>query len=347
MLNYSNARINSLVIHDVGNKLRDEGCELSSGKCSIEKEMRPILISYFLSSFRTPEFFAFHHESDLSLNNVYTFVDAIFKNKASFLEKSKQIAKHLYEHSIHPKIEKGEVYVVYFTDCVLDDEVVDAIGIFKSENKEAFLKIERAGGRHEVFADEGISTAKLDKGCLIYNLSASKGYQVSIIDNLGRGSEAQYWKDHFLRLEQAHDEYHHTQNYLRLCKDFITKKLPEEFEVTRTEQIEMLNNSAEFFSEHDQFDLKKFAKEVIKDTEIAKSFRNYKSEYEAEKDIALEDGFEISAAAVKKQSKVFRSVLKLDNNFHVYVHGDATLIEKGYDKGVGKSYYKLYFDDEK
>ena len=38
----------------------------------------------------------------------------------------------------------GEFYVAYFSDCVLDDEIVDAIGIFKSENKDTYLKpIER------------------------------------------------------------------------------------------------------------------------------------------------------------------------------------------------------------
>ncbi len=42
----------------------------------------------------------------------------------------------------------------------------------------------------------------------------------------------------------------------------------------------------------------------------------------------------------------FKSVLKLDKNFHIYIHGDKELIEKGYDDAVGKKFYKIYYDEE-
>jgi len=49
---------------------------------------------------------------------------------------------------------------------------------------------------------------------------------------------------------------------------------------------------------------------------------------------------------VQKQQKLFKSVLKLDKNFHVYIHGRRDLIERGYDEAVGKKFYKLYYDEE-
>ena len=58
------------------------------------------------------------------------------------------------------------------------------------------------------------------------------------------------------------------------------------------------------------------------------------------------DNFEISVHAVKQQAKVFKSVLKLDKNFHIYIHGNRQLIEKGFDEATGRNYYKLYFDNE-
>ncbi|MCL4639824.1 MAG: nucleoid-associated protein, partial [Olivibacter sp.] len=58
------------------------------------------------------------------------------------------------------------------------------------------------------------------------------------------------------------------------------------------------------------------------------------------------DGFEISGQAVKKESKIFKSILKLDKNFHVYIHGKREYIEKGFDEERGKHFYKLYFDQE-
>jgi len=60
----------------------------------------------------------------------------------------------------------------------------------------------------------------------------------------------------------------------------------------------------------------------------------------------IADSFAISPSAVKKQAKVFKTVLKLDKNFHVYIHGRRDLIEKGYDEMSGKHYYKLYFEEE-
>jgi len=55
--------------------------------------------------------------------------------------------------------------------------------------------------------------------------------------------------------------------------------------------------------------------------------------------------FEISNKAVKKQARVFKSVLKLDKNFHIYIHGDKKLIERGTDE-VGRKFYKIYYEEE-
>ena len=54
----------------------------------------------------------------------------------------------------------------------------------------------------------------------------------------------------------------------------------------------------------------------------------------------------ISEGAVKKQSRMFRSVIKLDKNFHVYVHGNSKFIEKGFDDEANMQYYRLFFREE-
>ena len=38
-----------------------------------------------------------------------------------------------------------------------------------------------------------------------------------------------------------------------------------------------------------------------------------------------------------------KSVIKLDKNFHIYVHGGEGLIRKGYDPETGMAFYQLYF----
>ena len=39
-------------------------------------------------------------------------------------------------------------------------------------------------------------------------------------------------------------------------------------------------------------------------------------------------------------------ILKLDKNFHIYIHGNKDLIEKGFDDNKSLNYYKVYFREE-
>jgi len=48
---------------------------------------------------------------------------------------------------------------------------------------------------------------------------------------------------------------------------------------------------------------------------------------------------------VKQQIRVFKSVLKLDKNFHIYIHGNREWIKRGTDPD-GRKYYKIYFENE-
>ena len=62
--------------------------------------------------------------------------------------------------------------------------------------------------------------------------------------------------------------------------------------------------------------------------------------------MVVPDSFGISDSAIKKQSRNFKSVIKLDKNFHVYVHGDTKRIKKGVDPETGLNYYQLFFEEE-
>ena len=79
---------------------------------------------------------------------------------------------------------------------------------------------------------QGINLNKVDKGCLIYNTNKEQGYLMSIIDGTSR-AETSYWMDDFLQVRQRQDEYFETQETLNLYKEYITKQLPQEFEITK------------------------------------------------------------------------------------------------------------------
>lgn len=49
---------------------------------------------------------------------------------------------------------------------------------------------------------------------------------------------------------------------------------------------------------------------------------------------------------MKKLERRMKSVIKLDKNFHIYVHGGEQLIEQEYDEVRGMKYYKLYYREE-
>ena len=167
-----------------------------------------------------------------------------------------------------------------------------------------------------------------------------------MIDQTNRSAEAVYWKDEFLKLKVRNDNYNQTNNVLGVYKSFVTEKMDEEYEISKADKIDLLNRSMKYFKEKETFDLDEFSNEVIGNSDGIASFKNYKKSYEEEFDTPIQDAFEISGAAVKKQSSAFKSVLKLDKNFHIYIHGDKELIEKGFDDDKSMNYYKVYFRDE-
>ena len=130
-----------------------------------------------------------------------------------------------------------------------------------------------------------------------------------------------------------------------ITKEYVTKQLDQEFEVDKTDQIDLLNRSVSYFKESDSFDKRDFAEKVLQDEAVIESFDSFEDQYRQEYSLQPADSFDISNKAVKKQSRVFKSVLKLDKNFHVYIHGDKSLIERGQEDD-GRKYYKIYYNNE-
>lgn len=336
--------IKNTSLHLVGNKSAEEGIILSKTNLDIKDEVRSLLVNYFLTPFSSDEYFQLYHDSGIEYNVVYGAVSQIFDNPDTLYEQSVNLAKHLYEQSSHPKIKGGEFYTVYFKNCIVDGDTVDAVGLFKSENKDTFLKVLREGGNFNLESEQGINIKKLDKGCLIFNKERENGYVVAVVDNTNKGIEAQYWIDDFLHVRQRKDEYANTQNVMAMAKNFVTKELPKEFEVSKADQIDLLNKSLQFFKEKDTFDMDDFAHEVIEQPAVIESFRNYKKNYESENDVTIDDSFSISNNAFKKQQRSYKRVIRLDRKIQIIIDGNRDHVEQGEDER-GK-YYKVYYREE-
>lgn len=351
MVSFFEAKLAQLSIHRTGNKLLEEYYSLSEQPLVLHDELLGnLLMQYFLKPFeKVNEVYRFYHPTEnLKLNEVYHFVHEIFENDELFHENSQQLAKHLYDVANHPKIKSGELYVAQFENVQIEGELLNVVGIFKSETKDTYLKVyPEQSGFNVSYEQEAININKLDKGCLIFNTDTEEGYKIVVLDQTNRSTEtAVYWKDEFLKLKIRNDSYTQTQNVLGVYKNFVTQKLDEEFEVSKTDKIDLLNRSIKYFKEKESFDLDEFSNEVIGNTEGIESFKNYKKSYESEFETPIADTFEIAEAAVKKQARVYKSVLKLDKNFHIYIHGNKELIEKGFDETKSMNYYKVFFKEE-
>ena len=347
MIDFSTVALQKMAIHYVGNKGKDEGVYLSKNSFTFFKEeVEESFLQYFIAPFRkVAEFYNFYHPTEIELNEIKSFATVLFNDTATFDAMAEKIALTLYDKSTHPNISGGELFVTRFTGCNFNGEAVDAIGIYKSEVKDTFIKLQQAGGSYDYQLDNGINIKEIDKGCIILNTKQGGEYIVTVLDNINRSKEAKYWMDDFLKLISCQDSFHFTKDYLDVTKKFVTERMPEVFDLSKADKIDYLNKSINYFKKNDHFAEEDFLQDVFQHSEVIDKFNRFKDQYATDNHVKLDDDFTISSQAVQKQARVYKSILKLDKNFHIYIHGNKELIERGTDSD-GRKFYKIYYEQE-
>ena len=344
------AYIKEAYSHFVGNKSTDDRVILSQDSAinaTLNYDQKVVLRDHFLSPFaNVEEYQSFYHEVSLQSNEVYSSITIFFDTGDDFMGLSQSLAKILLKRTLFPSIKSGDFHVVHFEDLIIEGEITSGIGLFKSEIKNKFIKSERLNASIELSIDEGVLQSKIDKGCLIFNTQKNTGYQALSIDKTNQGKEAAFWSESFLGIEPIQSEYHSTSSFLSLTKDFVKNQLMSDPSVDRADQADILNKSMNFFKENKEFDHDQFINTVFEKPDLIDSFMRFETQFQEENELEIPKSFEISDQAVKKKARVFKSVLKLDKNFHIYIHGNRNLIEKGVDPDSGKKFYKIYFDHE-
>ena len=354
MFNFSEIQLEKLVVHKVGNKLREEGVVLASEVCELtDGNVEESLLKYFLSAFKDKVVYSFFHETDLHLNELYMYVSSVFIDQRRFLEQSVNVVKHLYEKSTHPQIKGGEFYMAYFSGCLINDEKVDAIGIFKTERKENYLRVTQRRSDFMIDVDQGINLRKLDKGCIIFNTESVNGYRVAIVDAINKpANEAVYWKDDFLRLTDVQDEYFQTQKHLALCQDFVENVYAPMHNANKRDQVVFINNAIDYFDKNTEFQIDDFVEQVVKEPELIQQFKEHKELLEINQGVQTAQAFSISNPAVKTVKRKVNNTIKLDTGMEIKLKsqasedGDNSFIERGFDQLKGMHYYKVYFHEE-
>lgn len=341
MIEFNEASISKFALHRIS--IEEANSFLGDSVLAPENaEEEEILKRIFLKSFQAnTTTYEFKHEVDIELNTLLKLSKAIYDG-GDFLSKSKNIHKHLKSVSKHPNIKDGDLFIVKFDEVTLNNKFYEALGIYKIENKESFIETStNRKGEIGFSFRKGIGSKRLDKACLI--VFTEEPFTVFVIDN--NSSETDYWQNEFLKVDLRKDNVNSTNQFLTLTKAFVTQQFPADFEVTKAQQIDLLNRSVDYFKTHESFDKREFENQVFQEPGIIKSFRNFDSSYREENEIEIADDFSISSQAVKKQARIFKSVLKLDQNFHIYIHGNSELIQQGVETD-GRKFYKIYFDQE-
>lgn len=335
--------IKDCIVHHIGNKGLDQGLTLSNDSINLDDKTGMILEQYILGQIVSEGYYEFWHESDLSLNEVYAYVKNCFENDSSFINASKNIARHLYSCSTHPRIKSGELCIVHFKNVIVDSITCDAIGLFKSENKDTFLKMIKEDTHTEIITETGININKIDKAAVIFNTKIDSGYWVAVIDKTNKASEAKYWTDVFLKVRPCRNSYNQTENLIAMTRAFVSQ-LPED--MSKSEKAVIINRSMTAVDAQ-SVNINEYAMATFKNVDLAERFQKFFEKKAADEGMFFDEEIAISHQAVKKKATTSFTTVKLDQNFDIRIHGGEQMIEHGYDESRGLKYYKLFYREER
>ena len=349
MIKRTRATISKFIIHKVGNKFNSATNIFSESAITFDEESYELMKPFLLKPFgNVTESFRFNHHANIELNEINNYSAQVFNDEDSFIEVSRHIVNHLYEQSNSAQIKTGDVIIALFEDVEYKEVVTQALGIFKIENKIDFFQTHMENNSLDVYVQKGISTKRLDKGCLIVNTSDAEGRVVLSVDT--NNYDAQYWIKNFLNIKFADDNNQHTKNYIEMCKDFSEEIIKEDFGIQ--EKNSFLARTVDFFKTNEQVNINDFKEGIFEEDEAQKTkFDEYKKQFETLNDVLIRNQFAVSEVVLKKQKQKIKTEIKLDTNIIIKLDIDAPdasneYLEKGYDEEKKMKFYKVYFNEE-
>lgn len=337
-MKYNIGSITAAVVQRVGNKSLGDGVLFSSELCPMEEveDLFKILIKL---SFKFDNIKRLNAIDSVEYNPVYRFVTRMFEDESSIIEQANNLARHLYEQSIHPNIKVGEFYVVYFKDCEFEGNIMDAVGLFKSESRETVLKVQMENNALRLLAEQGMSLKNLDKGCIIFNTDKDKGYKLSVVDHTKIGTDAHYWVDNFLHAVDSDDSFHNTIKMADFCSGYVRQLQKEEDALYSAIKAQ---DTIRLLSEDTTVSFEQIRNIFCDSVEHIEKFNQYVSSFEQENGMIPVD-FVPVPKVVKRKSINKQSSLRLGSDFEVKILNPSAMVEKGYDEKNNMRFYKLYY----
>jgi hypothetical protein len=199
----------------------------------------------------------------------------------------------------------------------------------------------------EILIRQGININKLDKGCIVFNVSKEEGYKVLSVDS--NRYDAKYWLENFLGVAPLTDENFYTKNYLKFCQNFAKDVvLPAE---DKQQEVMFMNRAVNHFAKNDNFEETSFLNEVMENPELIPEFKHYKVEKGPKYSIEDVSNFDIANKAVSDARKKIKNVINLDTNIQIkmdFINPESAekFVEKGWDEERQMYYYLVYFNKE-
>ena len=335
MIQCNNSNIQLLKISYVGNRIAGEQVKLSKDVLQCDELTKNIIGRYLLSGIEYYQLYKLTHSEGLEYNKVYNLASEVFGDNSTFERVVDELSYLLFQKANDKSIIGGYLFVVYFEDCLVDDKTTNALGIFKAETKDVFIKLTSKSSDIILSSEQGFAMNKMDKGCVIFNVNCKDGYRLAILNKSHSKKSVKYWNDDFLRCAPVVGDYLNTQAVIKAIGQFV-----KEQEAGQIEKAFLLNKSIQE-ARKETINVSDLLSQVATD-EVGKSriqelFSSYTGGNEQ-----LPDTVNPDASALKKTR--LKSILKLDDNFEIVFHGGENRIETGVDKATGMKYIKLLYE---
>lgn len=355
MVDFQAVTLEQVSVHLCGNKAREEGTRASLGQMTLNGVQSHLMLDYFLNSLNLDAWYKFKWELDKNVTvldatpNPYSVsvegaCNTIFQSGTIAVHaQSTRILQNLYDLGNNPMVKSGELYVAYFKDILVNDELVDGLGIFKTEAPEAFLQLKAVDGADfNVVFEQG--HRKLRHAALILDTYADDGYRILTSDEK-KYADQQYWLENFLNIEAVEDDAFHTKEYMTLVSGFINDVVSKVED--RLSIAEVSLQAQEYFDQNSVFDYNEFRHSVIDGDENRKMFDTYVEENTTIPQRLAKD-FTIHASVAKKMRKHFKGLIKLDTGVELKITNTEPdeVIERAFDEEKQMFYYKVYFNQE-
>jgi hypothetical protein len=351
-IRFTSSYTSGLVLARIGHPQRNEPLQTSRELFKVAEDDQESLTSIFLKPFKNLTAHRFSHHSSLEQHEMNALSAAIFASDDGLLEKGCEIAKRLYAKSNHPNIKSGDLCISLVKNIEVNGEMTSGLCILKSESVVPFLSISTRDGDLQLHTEQGINPERIDKGCLVVNHLAQKGYHILTFDR--SGADSRFWIRDFLGVVPVTDSPFLTNKFAGMAVSFLEKEKkaePRDDDKAPWDDCNAARDAFAYFEEKDHFSFQEFEEQVLRTPETKARFAEHRAKIEEEQGHRLEDSFEISKKDVTKAKRKIGSLMKLDTGVEIRLKPSVIadpdrVLEHGFDEGRKMKFIKVYYNED-